>query len=164
MYSFVSPYIDATTPEDYEAIEEKLSARDRERLDYYFEQDVFNDWFQTMDEWTKLRTQLDALREKAELEKAKLKPVKATRQDKLKQLRELRTPTSVKTILEDKEYSSAGDTGAASSQAGPIEDPPPPFQHALGTPRCRTHKSDVQENVNRLDSSRFFRVLDSRLS
>ena len=51
-YSFVAPYIDATTTEDYEAIEKQLSAQDRERLDYYFEQDVFSNWFQTMDEWT----------------------------------------------------------------------------------------------------------------
>ena len=96
-----------------------------------------------MDEWSKLRVHYDALREKAELERAKFKPVKASRQDKLKQLRELRTTTTVNTILEDREYSITGEIGAASSQAGPAEDPPPPLPHALGTPRCRKHKTDM---------------------
>ena len=61
-YSFVLPYIEQTA--DYDALEGQLSATDRERLDYYFEQTVFVAWFQTMDEWTKLRAELEAWREK----------------------------------------------------------------------------------------------------
>ena len=113
-----------------------------------------------MDEWTKLRAELEALREKEAQEKARLKTPKSTRQDKLKQLRELKPPTAVTTILEDKEYSSIGDAGAASSQAGTEEEPPPPpqvFQHALRTPRCRQHQRDMILLVNKVDGSRSHR-------
>ena len=133
-------------------------------MDWYLGQEVFDDWYQAQDAKVGLMKQLADLRERMEAEAKSKKGLAAARQERMRRLRGIKL-SNVQTILENSTYSYQGDTGAASSEAGPAEalpvPEPPPQPHALGRPRCKAHGKDMIKMTSRLDLRSYYTCSDS---
>ena len=60
-YSFVAPFVSQTG--DYEELVGKMSDSDQTRLDFYLDQPDFTSWYSSMEDWTRCRAELEALRD-----------------------------------------------------------------------------------------------------